>query len=179
MTVYEATGKLPVIGLDNVLKEWKNDHRSSPGLFESCLAASSAFAQYCTVFFQSEQVDRNEWTNINDEHRPAQLGWLYIHELGKNATPSGAKLKQYKWKKEANFYKGGYPPHIGLCLPSSCSARDVGSAVAQLMDRRPIDSMEMLSPRAVIPVADENYCYTNEKLDERTAQLDSFDVVFT
>ena len=56
-----------------------------------------------------------------------------------------------------NFQK----PSVGFCLPSTCSAIDLKSAVAQHVGHRTINEKNF----SVVAIANENYCYTQQKID--------------
>jgi hypothetical protein len=53
-----------------------------------------------------------------------------------------------------------HKPTVGFCLPSTCTADDLNSAVSQLLGFRIVNGRNF----SVVPISDENYCYSKEKI---------------
>jgi hypothetical protein len=47
-------------------------------------------------------------------------------------------------------------PSFSLCIPSSCSASDLGHSVAKLV------GSYVIANQSIVTIADENYCYTED-----------------
>ncbi len=112
----------------------ENEHHES-GLFDECLTVQSdgvSFqGKYCTVFFGLQAVEDKS----NQEHN-------------------------FNAEKEKETVHNNQMPSVSFCLPSTCSADDLNSAVAQLLGSRVIKGRNF----SVIAIANENDCYTEEKV---------------
>ena len=141
--VYESSGRLVedliyIEGSDNV-------HHGS-GLFDECLSVESDRigvpfqGQYCTVFFGLKRTHEEESVSKND---------AIVEKPNEHIS---------------NFQK----PSVSFCLPSTCSASDLRSAVAQLVGSRVIKEKKF----SVVAISGENYCYTQEKINASRATFD-------
>ena len=97
------------------------------GLFDECLLSidddvNSFQGQYCTVFFDLKPLEQQSVNLNNDEAEP-------MEEMG-------------------NFAKSS----VGFCIPSTCTARDLRSAVAQRVGV------------SLVSITNEDYCYTQDKI---------------
>lgn len=158
----ESSGDLPpgLFGSANI---------HADGLFDECLAvrAPNFQGQYCSVYFKPSAVDpsdllpqasdpirSNADTKSNFVTIFQIVGWL-----------SGSNRVEPKWETaNAVTY---ILPSVSLCLPSSCSARDVGQAVAQLIGAYVISNI------SIVTVTDEQYCFKDNSPSDR---LDGVDI---
>ncbi|XP_057379363.1 nose resistant to fluoxetine protein 6-like isoform X1 [Daphnia carinata] len=139
--MYESSGRLVehllyIAGSENV-------HIES-GLFDDCISVRSdpiAFhGQYCTVFFglkpvtNDQSVDDHETTSSDDY-----------------------------WTSQENVYDSAKPA-VGFCLPSSCTAKDLRSAISQRVGYRVTKGANF----SITVLASENNCYTQEKINSTT-----------
>jgi hypothetical protein len=60
-------------------------------------------------------------------------------------------------------------PSVGFCLPSTCSASDLRSAVSQRVGHRTIKERNF----SIVAIANENYCYTQQKIDSSRTTFDN------
>ena len=123
------------------------------GLFDECLSVESDEfdsrvpfqGQYCTVFFKLKPV-KEETTNVNQEN------------ISNTSTDEPVE-NHYTYQK----------PTVGFCLPSTCTADDLRSAVAQHVGYRTIQETNF----SIVTVANENYCYTQKKIDTNRTTFDN------
>nr|CAH0101428.1 unnamed protein product [Daphnia galeata] len=145
--MYESSGRLVedlihIEGSDNV-------HHES-GLFDECLSVESHGinfqGKYCTVFFGLKHKENDDGST--------PLDWDDSEEEEINENMS-------------NFQK----PSVGFCLPSTCSAGDLRSAVAQLVaaGHRIINEKNF----SIVAMSNEKYCYTLEKIHARSTTFDN------
>ncbi|XP_057379360.1 nose resistant to fluoxetine protein 6-like [Daphnia carinata] len=132
--MYESSGRL----IENLIYiEENSDVHHETGLFDGCVSVQSDGipfqGQYCTVFFGLKQVDSGGISNSVEN-------W-------KEEEPI---------EKSSNFLK----PSVGFCLPSTCSARDLRSAVAQQVGYRVSNGKNF----SIVATSSEDYCYTQEKI---------------
>lgn len=130
--MYKSSGRLVenLIYIDGD----ENDHHES-GLFDECLSVQSDGVpfqgQYCTVFF----------------------GLI-------NVEDAGNREKIFNVQQETDTIYSNVMPSVGFCLPSTCSASDLNSAVEQLLGFRIIRGRNL----SVVALANESHCYTEEKV---------------
>jgi len=132
--VYESSGSLT----DKLIESGTGNVKHEMGLFDECLAAvgSPSFeAKYCTVFF--------DYSNQT---------MLVSNSGGLSITKQGRLVENM-----SNFVK----PSIAFCIPSSCSADDLRSAVADRISNR--QHLSFLSPST-----SEDFCYTQNKIKDET-----------
>ncbi len=159
--MYESSAKFP--------EGWYgSSNPSAIGLFDECLSIhppnQNFQGQYCTVFFKPVTLDGIE---LDEDVRQERLNWLTIYGLigwwfNKDSALIEPKL----------FHTDPYPyvyPSIGFCIPSSCSAADFRSAVAQQVGVFPMGNL------SIATAADENYCFTESN---EPIVLDGLDVAF-
>jgi len=139
--VYESSGRLVE---DLIYIEGSDNVHHGSGLFDECLSVESDEVpfqgQYCTVFFGLKQTHPDESVSKND---------AIVEKPNEHIS---------------NFQK----PSVGFCLPSTCSASDLRSAVAQLVGSRVIKEKKF----SVVAISGENYCYTQEKINASKATFD-------
>ena len=143
--MYESSGRLVedlihIDGSDNV-------HHES-GLFDECLSVQSAGVsfqgKYCTVFFGLKRQELgNDVTRRESDN-------LEEEEINENMS---------------NFQK----PSVGYCLPSTCSAGDLRSAVGQLVGFRVTKEKNL----SIVAISSEKYCYTQDKIHGRDTTFDN------
>ncbi|XP_046631169.1 nose resistant to fluoxetine protein 6-like isoform X3 [Daphnia pulicaria] len=146
--MYESSGKL----VKNLIYAEGSDkvHHGS-GLFDECLSVQSEGVpfqgQYCTVFFGLKLIDQEE----------SALG----HRNDTNSLNEEEPNEHI-----SNFQK----PSVSFCLPSTCTAGDLRSAVAQLVGFRVINQNNY----SIVTISSDNYCYTEEKIH---ASRTTFDIL--
>lgn len=145
--MYESSGRLVehLLYIDGS----ENMHFES-GLFDDCVSVRSgaiAFqGQYCTVFFglkpvtNEQSVDDHETTSSDDY-----------------------------WTSKENIYDN-QKPAVGFCLPSSCTAEDLRSAISQRVGYRVIKGENF----SITVLASKNNCYTQEKININSTTFDTF-----
>jgi len=130
------------------------------GLFDECLAveAPSGFrGKYCTVYFGSKEIGPEDIVNgtidsmfpLNSVERGS---WITFYQL--LSLLAGQLGAQTINPQVADANPGTYgSPSVGLCIPSSCSAEDIRTAVSELVGRVALSNM------AVVTTTDDNYCF--------------------
>lgn len=149
--VYESSGKLPETNHEHLLLRTQADNtRYELGLFDQCLSVQaeggSFNGQYCSAFFETAPILSDD--EIDDE------GILKEPKL-KRVTPP-------------KHYFDSLPSKDGLvsfCLPSTCTASDLGSALGQWVGRTPIGPGNNMS---IVTITDDRYCFTREKIDAQS-----------
>ena len=131
----------------------ENPHHSL-GLFDECLSqrtdSPNFRGQYCTVFVDLEFIAHSK--NYNKNNGPQE----FIN--GYQESQIAKTQKTYH-----EFYSLlGMLPSIGFCLPSSCSAADIQTAIARQIRSR---KASYTDNRTLLIVTDEEYCYTREKIN--------------
>ena len=139
--MYESSGSLT----DKIIETGSGNVHHHMGLFDQCLTAvdprrESDFTitfkgKYCTIFFD----DHQEQSFDNDSGASA-FNNESITNLSNEAEPV---------EHVSNFVK----PSVSFCIPSSCSARDLRSAVAQ-----------RVRDWSLVAITSEDYCYTQDKI---------------
>jgi hypothetical protein len=106
------------------------------GLFDECLSVQPDEipfqGHYCTVFFGLKPSHQEE------------------------SVRNSGFIEDEPYEHISNFQK----PSVGFCLPSTCSASDLKSAVSQLVGFRTIKEKNF----SIVAISNENYCYTQEKI---------------
>ncbi len=117
-----------------------NIHHES-GLFDECLSVQSSDfqGQYCSVFFDLKPVLEPENESI---------------------SPRVGEPYEYM----SNFRM----PSASFCLPSTCSARDLRSSIAQLVGYRVIDGKNF----SIVTLSNEDFCFTKEKINNKNITSD-------
>lgn len=166
--VFESTGKLP--------EAWHGSgNLHGLGLFDECLSvghwAEMPFhGQYCTVFFDSAlvmpwELEEPSPKKINSENNEMQRNnWVGILQ-GLELLYNGPRLKEPKVRSSDPNSKNLMA--LDYCIPSSCSAQDFRSSVAQLVGSRVIGNTTYdgnFYYTSMVTINDENYCYTTEKI---------------
>lgn len=155
----ETTGQLPasLVG---------SGHYHTEGLFDECQAIRSVPSRfkgkYCTVLFNLEFFNKSDSfvyaDSVTDkiEDNPPIL--FLLRRLFGSSVNETTKLKP---KLSSPHMKTSYInyPSISICLPSSCSASDLGKSIAQL-----IGSYVISGNQSVVTIADENLCFTDDRV---------------
>ncbi len=76
-------------------------------------------------------------------------------------------------EQEGDRWTANGPNRVGFCIPSSCSASDFRSSVAQITRK----ALEGNHTSSIIILTDENYCYTQKKIDS-APEFDGLDITF-
>ena len=110
------------------------------GLFDRCLVAIQA----------SDDLEfQGQFCSVFFELKPTSSIEHYTAEPYKNMS---------------NFRM----PSVGFCLPSTCSAKDLRSAVAQLLDNRNSRGANY----SIVTLGSEDYCYTRQKIESHSIKSD-------
>ena len=153
--MYKSTGRLPFFAHQYYSSKNSSENpHLSPGLFDECLShrtdSPNFHGQYCTIFVDVELItdSKDEKTNYPKE---------FINGNPKSQTVNTKNIDQ-------DFYFVLISlPSIGFCLPSSCSAADLQTAIARQMSSRIRANDE--NNKTLVVVADENLCYTRENIN--------------
>ncbi|XP_046631179.1 nose resistant to fluoxetine protein 6-like isoform X4 [Daphnia pulicaria] len=141
--MYKSSGRL----VENLIyiEGDENEHHES-GLFDECLTVQSdgvSFqGKYCTVFFGLHAVENTS----NQENK-------------------------FNAEKEKETIYSNQMPSVGFCLPSTCTADDLNSAVTKLLGSRVIKGRNF----SVVALANENDCYTEKKV-QASSKFDNITV---
>uniref|UniRef100_A0A0P5Y8E9 Nose resistant to fluoxetine protein n=1 Tax=Daphnia magna TaxID=35525 RepID=A0A0P5Y8E9_9CRUS len=142
--MYESSGKV----IENLIhiEGGESVHHES-GLFDGCLSVQSdgvSFkGQYCTVFFGLKPVAEEE-RSLDD-------------------IPDADVENVYHDQK----------PSVGFCLPSTCTASDLRSAVAQQVGHRVGKGKNF----SIVAISSEDNCYTEEKIHNRRTTFDNVTLI--
>ena len=150
--VQESTAKLPP-GL------FGGHNFQADGLFDECLAvrAPGFDGQYCSVFFMPEVVEQSEILSSESsqyDERDIIENFVTIFQL------LGGVLGSDRIKPKVSVADPNTVNYPGttFCLPSSCSAADLGQAVAELI------GIYVIANHSIVTATDEQYCF-KEKSD--------------
>lgn len=143
--VQESSGQLPpgLFGSFNV---------QADGLFDECQAVQAPHfnGQYCKVFFKTAPVDQSELLppeELNERSNYITFFQILGKFLGSDRVePKFAEASSYTYML----------PSISFCLPSSCSATDLGQAVGELV------GSYVIANKSVVTVTDEQYCFKED-----------------
>ena len=140
----------------------------SDGLFDECLAVrgppeTDIRGQYCTVFLSLAPVDESELLPKNQEKSSMVTIFQLINKIIGGIDGS---LEPKVAKANSGSYR--YPSTV-FCLPSSCTADDLGQAVAQLV------GTNVIANYSVVTITDEGFCF---KDDTEPKPLDASDISF-
>lgn len=138
----ESSAQLPpgLFGSNNI---------HADGLFDECLAvrAPGFDGQYCSVFFMTRAVDESEIlppTEVNEKSNFVTIFQILGNLLGTD------RIEPKRAVANSNTY---LYPSTTFCLPSSCTAADLGQAVAELI------GIYVIGNRSLVTVTDEQYCF--------------------
>ena len=152
--MYQSSGKLA----ENLIHTGSDYVHHDLGFFDECISVQPNSApfqgQYCTVFFDLILATKQQH---NEKHNNYSTFDLVIN--AKEGEPK---------KHISNFVM----PSVGFCLPSTCSARDLRSAVSQRIGYRLVQEKHF----SLIAITNENYCYTQDKVTLNAKSI-KFDII--
>ena len=127
--VYESSGSLT----DKIIETGNGNVYHDMGMFDECIGVVNPSFQgkYCTVFFH-----QNKMKIINQSETEEQ-------DIN-NSNNQGEPVENM-----SNFVK----PSVAFCVPSTCSAGELRSAVAN-----------RIRHLSLVSVTSEDFCYTQEKI---------------
>jgi hypothetical protein len=126
------------------------------GLFDECLAvrAPGFDGQYCSIFFKLSVVNESEILppespSLHQERSSIINNFVSLFQiLGIVLGSDRVKPKVSAAESNSALYPG-----TTFCLPSSCSAADLGQAVAELI------GSYVIANHSIVTVADELFCF--------------------
>lgn len=131
-----------------------NANKHVMGHYDQCLAveASRFVGKYCTVFIQDHSL------STNTSGKPVSS----LIELLRNVALFGAKkttdLNVTEGEPIVTTTRNFQQPRLALCVPSTCSAADVGAAIAHLL------RIQLEGNLSFISVATEDsFCFAESK----------------
>lgn len=149
----------------------ESGHYHANGLFDQCLAVRSVpyrfRGKYCTVFFKLVPIDSADiervvlLENNQDENQPAKSSelysiWYILRRIFGSSVRFDARLIQPQVSSpDLDAVFENYPS-FSLCLPSSCSASDLRSSVADLIGRF------IIGNHSIVTLTDEKVCATDD-----------------
>lgn len=144
--MYESSGRLIE---DLIFTESGNvDHQS--GLFDECISIQPGKVpfqgKYCSIFFDLRTFD--------------------------GLSPGSDTLRKPVEEEPLETVSYFQMASASFCIPSTCSAHDLRSAVAQRIGHR-FDSQMNYS---VVTISNEDYCFTKEKIDS-TRKLEGLSII--
>lgn len=181
--VLDSTAQLP----DGIIQ---NEHYHAEGLFDECLSIRSVpqriAGQYCTVFFKMAPVDLSQIDYEDDDshHHPLlstkdlptngassspMLIVDMLHRLLGSPVEDAVKVKPKHIDKDPWMLYRNYPS-FSLCLPSSCSASDLGESFSHLIGKY------VIANQSIVTVADEHFCFSE---DRSSYSFDGLDITAT
>lgn len=139
----ESSGKVP-LGL------YGTGNFHADGLFDECLAvrAPGFTGQYCTTFFKVALVNQSEV--LPTVNRETRRNLVTIFKLLGILISSDGRVEPKTAEADVITYAF---PSISFCLPSSCSAQDLGQSVAHLIGGY------IFGNYSIVTVVDEQYCF--------------------
>jgi len=148
--VYHSSGRLT----EHLIYTGSGYVHHDLGFFDECLSIRphevSFQGQYCTVFFDLTPVSKLQ---NDDKNNPATYESMKGDEEG----------------EPKNHISNFLMPSIGFCLPSTCSARELRSAISQRIGYRRVQNINF----SLVAITNENYCYTNDKLSAQSKKFDT------
>lgn len=152
LIVYESSGDYLPLGFFG-----GSGNTHSDGLFDECLAirgpeGTNIKGKYCSVFLSLAPVSESEILPF-DESVDSRASMVTIFQLINKLLGglSGQQVVPKVVKADSSTY--AYPSTV-FCLPSSCSADDLGQAVAQL-----VGTNVLPNNFSIVTIADEGYCF--------------------
>lgn len=151
----------------NLMTSKKNGNtHHAPGLFDQCLAVRSQRddkgdnfrGQYCSVFFDIEELSAKGSSSPTGYRESQQHD--DDDEVDEIVAPKERSVRRPVHSHESTSDAGV----VGFCIPSSCSARDLRSAVAQLLGTRTIGTS---SPASVVTITDQDHCYSQDDANNK------------
>jgi len=154
--VYESSGDYLPLGFFG-----GSGNLHSDGLFDECLAIrgpeeENFLGQYCSVFLSLAPVSESEMVYSLPETENSKANVITIFQLINQllgASSNGILLEPKVAR--ASAATSSFPSTV-FCLPSSCTANDLGQAVAQL-----IGTNILPNNYSIVTLTDEGYCFTD------------------
>lgn len=149
----ETSGQFPagVVGAGN---------HHAEGLFDECQTIRSDpyrfRGKYCTIFFKLMLLDQSEIENSVTENDVTSPALAILRSLYGAST--GTVKIQPKLSLADGYTTGLNFPSLSVCLPSSCSASDLGQSIAEV-----IGSYVIGNNQSIVTIADENFCFTDDQ----------------
>lgn len=147
--MYEASGKLSedFYNFTSVGIRGSRTSRHETGLFDQCISIGldEFEGQYCTLLFEVEPVTKDEL--LNDGKRRETFPKI------RNSI------------SQSLIFPDSISSILGtieFCLPSSCTAQDLKTAVSQIV------GMNNIGPGnnyTVVTIGNDNYCHSREKIE--------------
>jgi hypothetical protein len=145
--VKESSGQLPpgLFGSFNF---------QADGLFDECQAVKTPDfdGQYCKVFFKTAPVNQSEIVpqKSTGEEQSERSNFITIFQLLGIRFLGTDRVDP---KLSAADAYSHLLPSVSFCLPSSCSAVDLGQAVAELI------GSYVIANKSIVTITDEQYCF--------------------
>lgn len=136
------------------------------GLFDECLAVRAESnryrGRYCTIFFKPEPVAGWEILNdeliVDNERIDASASIFEVLNLVFGSSATNNSRNRVEPKLSGSDAMAFILPSLSLCIPSSCSASDLGQSLANII------GSYVIGNQSIVTIADENYCYTEDNL---------------
>lgn len=165
----ESSGKLPL----EMYRELSRFH--AEGMFDECRLVKTPAnftGQYCTAFFGPRKLNESEIayrpTSSPALNAPEERSTNLVTLLQLIALVMGDDRVEPIEPKYAEAGPGtSIFPSISFCIPSSCSADDLGKALAQLV------GTQIIGNRSIVTFTSENYC---SKLSDDPPYFDGADI---
>ncbi|XP_059353377.1 nose resistant to fluoxetine protein 6-like [Daphnia carinata] len=141
--MYESSGKV----IENLIhiEGGENVHHES-GLFDGCLSVQSDAVSF-----------KGQYCTVFFGLEPV------VEEESFDDIPDADVENIYFYQK----------PSVGFCLPSTCTASDLRSAVAQQVGHRVSKGKNF----SIMAISSEDYCYTEEKIHNRRTTFDNVTLI--
>jgi len=165
--VFWASGKLSLDASSNHLIAGSKGILDEPGQFDQCISSKSTSGdfegQFCSIFLSTLPVTPSLLANKSPKSYKQSV---IDEEIFKNPRMTVETKKQ-------NIFAHDNPTDliIGFCLPSSCSAHDLQTAIAQRIGRntfRLANQPENSSLYSLATATHERYCHTENKMKEES-----------
>lgn len=162
--VYHASGRLSIDESTNfMIAGLGSNVHQDPGLFDQCIATSSPSGrirgQYCSVFLSAQPLLQNDDGSSLLNEPKVTLAERQLHI----SVPANT----------ANSI-------IGFCLPSSCSALDLQTAVAHKIGRttfRTKNKNGTVTLKSIVTSSHDRFCHSQLKIQDQHA-LDGTCIAF-
>lgn len=156
--MFQASGKLPVDALTNFLIAGAKGVLDEPGEFDQCISSKTPSGisqpQYCSVFLSTVSVIKSD-DQLDEE------------EMFK--PPATVEVIK---KRNIIAHDNPVDVIIGFCLPSSCNARDLQTAVAVIIgwDKFQLpNQIDKSSFYSIATITHERYCHNKNKINEQSS----------
>ena len=164
--MYHSSGRLSIDESTNFLLTGlgTNVHQD-PGLFDQCIATSSPSGrirgQYCSVFLSAQPLQHHDNNGLLSNEPKVTFAEKQIHIL----TPAVTAADSI----------------ISFCLPSSCSAKDLQTAIAYKIGRTTFRKKNKnngtVTVHSVVTSSHERFCHSYATIRDQHA-LDATSIAF-